>query len=212
MADTEFRSAVEAQIAAHCAAGDKQQAATQLLEAYGQELFRFLVSHLRDRDAAEEVFSRVTESLWRSLDGFRWQCTARAWCYTLARHAAIRYLEELRRGRRRHVPISDSGAVAQLAERIRTETRTSARTETKQRIAALSERLPKDDQLLLMLRITRQLEWKEIAQVMAGADEELPPDTLAREAARLRKRYQLAKDQLRQMARAEGLYGSRSQE
>ena len=68
MADTEFRSAVEAEIAAHCSAGDKQRAATRLLEAYGQELFRFLVSHLRDRDAAEEVFSRFTESLWRSLD------------------------------------------------------------------------------------------------------------------------------------------------
>jgi RNA polymerase sigma-70 factor (ECF subfamily) len=212
MADSELYSAVESEIRAHCLAGERQQAATRLLETYGRELLRFLISHLRDRDAAEEVFARFTESVWRSLDAFRWQCTARAWCYALARHAALRYLEEVRRGRRRQVPLSESGALAEIADRIRTETRTSARTETKHRIAALSDRLPEDDRMLLMLRITRNLEWKEIAQIMASADEELPAKMLEREAARLRKRYQLAKDQLRKMAREEGLYRSRTEE
>src|SRR5580700_5901353 len=141
MMESAERDALEARIRALCEAGDKSQAATALLEGYEQELVGFLVARLRDREAAAEVFSQFTEDLWRGLDGFRWQCSARVWSYTLARHAASRYIDDARRRRGRNVPLSRAGPLSEIAERIRTGTRAGDRTESRNKIAQLRESL-----------------------------------------------------------------------
>ncbi|MGH7272618.1 MAG: RNA polymerase sigma factor, partial [Polyangiaceae bacterium] len=87
------RDVLERRIRAHFDSGDKKKAATTLLEGYGRELMSFLIAHLRDRDAASEVFSQFTEELWKSLDGFRWECSARVFCYTIARRTASHYIK-----------------------------------------------------------------------------------------------------------------------
>jgi RNA polymerase sigma-70 factor, ECF subfamily len=199
------REALEARIRGCQEVGDKKAAATALLDGYGRELFGFLVAHLRDRDAATEVFSDFTEDLWRGLDGFRWQCSARVWSYALVRHAASRYLKSARRRGMRHVGLSRAGPLSAIEEKVRTATLAAARTESRSRVARLRQRLPEDDQTLLILRVSRGLGWLEIAQVMAGEGEPLAEAAATKEAARLRKRYQLAKDKLRQMAIEEGL-------
>ncbi len=203
------REALEHRIRALCEAGDKKRAATLLLEGYGREVFGFLIARLRDRDAASDVFSQFAEDLWRGLEGFRWQCTARVWSYTLARHAASRYIDDVRRRRGRNVPLSRAGPLSEIAEKIRTGTRAGARTETRSRIAQLRESLPVDDQTLLILRVNRKLGWKEIALVMLGDSEAPEDEAIEKESVRLRKRYQLAKDKLRQMAVEQGLVGDR---
>jgi RNA polymerase sigma-70 factor (ECF subfamily) len=199
------RDALERQIRGLYDAGDQQRAATVLLEGFGREIFGFLISRLRDRDAASEVFSRFTEDLWRGLAGFRWQCSARVWSYTLARHAASHYVREARRRRVRHVPLSVAGPLSEVAERVRTATLASARTESKSQMVRLRERLPADDQMLLILRINRRLAWMEIAQIMLHEGEVAEEAILEKDAVRLRKRYQAAKDKLRKMAIEEGL-------
>jgi RNA polymerase sigma-70 factor (ECF subfamily) len=204
----EDREGLEQKIRALCDAGDKKRGATLLLEGYGREIFGFLVARLHDRDAASDVFSQFTEDLWRGLDGFRWQCSARVWSYTLARHAASRYIDDIRRRRGRNVPLSRAGPLSEIAEKIRTGTRTGARTEARSRIAQLRESLPVEDQTLLILRVNRKLGWKEIAQIMLRDGETPDEADLDREAGRLRKRYQLAKDKLRQMAMEQGLVSS----
>jgi RNA polymerase sigma-70 factor (ECF subfamily) len=167
------------------------------------------MSRLRDDDSAREVFSRFTEDLWRGLDGFRWRCPARVWCYTLARHAASHYIREGRRGRKRALPLSRAGPLSEIEQKVRTETLTLARTEAKTRMARLRERLPVDDQTLLILRITRKLTWKEIAQVMLHEGEVGEDSVLEKDAVRLRKRYQSAKEKLQEMATEEGLLPGR---
>jgi RNA polymerase sigma-70 factor (ECF subfamily) len=199
------RTTHELQIRALCESGDKQRAATLLLEAYGREVLGFVMSRLRDRDAADEVFSRFTEDLWRGLDGFRWQCSARVWAYTLARHAASRHLRDARVRRVHDRPLSHAGPISQVAERIRTATLASARSESKSQLARLRERLPADAQTLLILRVNRGLAWPEIAQVMLHEGEPVDGAVLEKEAVQLRKRYQRAKQKLRQMAADEGL-------
>jgi len=201
------RDALESRIHAHWAAGDKKKAATALLEGYGRELLSFLIAHLRDRDAASEVFSQFTEDVWRGLDGFRWQCSARVWCYTLVRHAASRYIKDARRRRGRQVSLSRAGPLSAIEQKIRTATLAAARTETRSRMSRLRESLPPEDQTLIILRVNRKLDWKDIAQVMVYEGETVADDVLAREAVRLRKRYQLAKDRLRRMAEEQGLVG-----
>jgi len=199
------REALEQQIRSAHDAGDRQRAATLLLEGYGREILGFLISRVRDRDAASEIFSRFSEDLWSGLPGFRWQCSARVWSYTLARHAASHYVRDAQRRRGRHVPLSQAGPISEIADRIRTATLASARTGARNHIARLRERLPMDDQTLLILRINRQLAWIDIARVMFHEGEAVDTEVLEREAIRLRKRYQTAKVKLRKMALAEGL-------
>jgi RNA polymerase sigma-70 factor (ECF subfamily) len=206
---TDERDAHEAQIHALCEAGNKKKAATLLLEGYGREILGFLISRLRDRDAAADVFSRFTEDLWRGLDGFRWRCSARVWAYTLARHAASHYLREARQRRARDLPLSRAGPLSDIEERIRTETLASARTGAKSRIAQLREGLPAEDQTLLILRINRKLAWREIAQVMLHEGEVVEDSVLEQEAVRLRKRYQAAKKKLQRKALEAGLVRAR---
>jgi RNA polymerase sigma-70 factor (ECF subfamily) len=169
---------------------------------------RRLISRLRDREAASEVFSQFTEDLWRGLDGFRWQCSARVWSYTLAMHAASHYVRDARRRRGRDVPLSRAGPLSEIEQKIRSRTQTAARTDVKSRGAQLRESLPTDEQTLLILRINRKLAWKEIAQVMAYQGRVVADAALEKEAVRLRKRYQLTKDKLRRMALEQGLIGS----
>ena len=203
------RAALERKIRRHCDAGEKRRAATVLMEGYGREIFGFLVTHLRDHDAASEVFSRFSEALWKGLDGFGWRCSARVWSYTLARHAASRYLLEARRRRRHDVPLSRAGPLSEIEERIRTATLADAQTVSRSRIAELRKRLPIDDQTLLVLRINRKLSWTEIAQVMFHEGEVVEDSVLQKESVKLRKRYQSAKDKLRKMAVEAGLAPAR---
>jgi len=208
------REAVERDVRAHCTAGQRDAATTLLLESYGPEIFRFIMSRLRDDEAASEVFAQFTEDVWRGIDGFRWQCTARVWSYTLARHAASRYIIDARRRRAREAPLSHAGPLSELGQKIRTQTQVAMRTETKKRMAELRERLPVDDQTLLILRVTRKLDWKDIARVMVDAPDgtEAAARDLDQEAARLRKRFQLVKEKLRQMALDGGLVVKREGE
>jgi RNA polymerase sigma-70 factor (ECF subfamily) len=202
------RDALEGRIRAQSSAGDKKQAATTLLEGYGREVLGFLIARLRDQDAAAEVFSQFTEDLWKGLEGFRWQCSARVWAYTLARHAASRYISDARRRRVRNVSLSRAGPLSAIEEKIRTATLAAARTESRSRLAQLRDNLPIEDQTLLILRVNRKLDWKEIAQVMTYEGKVVADAVLEKEAVRLRKRYQLAKDRLRRMALEQGLIPS----
>jgi RNA polymerase sigma-70 factor (ECF subfamily) len=199
MSNIEERAALEREIQALCQAGEKKRAATLLLEAYGRELLLFLVSRMRDSEAAREVFSSFAEDLWRGLPGFRWQCSARVWCYTLARHAASRHLRDVRRHRGRESPLSQAGELAGPEQQIRTATRTSARTSAKNLIARLRERFSADDQTLLILRLEQRLSWTEIAQVMLHAGMPVEPAVLKKDAVRLRKRFQVAKERLQRL-------------
>jgi RNA polymerase sigma-70 factor, ECF subfamily len=189
--------------------GDLQRAATVLLELYGSELFRFLLARLRDPELASEVFCTFTEDLWRGMRGFRWVCSARAWAYTLARHAASRAIRQRRRRGGRSVSLSRAGPLSEIAEQVRSETSAALRTAPREHLSQLREQLPMLDQELLILRVNRGLPWLDIARIVAtgpvAGAMSLSPDALAAEASRLRKRFQKAKERLRRLAEEAGL-------
>jgi RNA polymerase sigma-70 factor (ECF subfamily) len=81
------------------------------------------------------------------------------------------------------------------------------RTQTKDWFAKIRESLPPDDQVLLVLRVDRELGWDELARVSLG-DPEADGAAVKRESMRLRKRFQLLKDQLRDMAARDGILGA----
>jgi RNA polymerase sigma-70 factor (ECF subfamily) len=195
---------LEETIRAHCGRGEWKDAATLAVKAYGGELLGFLSAVLRDEAAAGDVFSQLCEDLWRGLPGFGWRSSLRTWAYTLARHAALRYLRAPERWRQQHV---ESEQIAQVAHQVRTETVQYLRSEVKDKIRRLRDSLEPDDQALLILRVDRGLPWDEVVEVMAGEDGPGTSADRSRRAAALRKRFERVKEQLKQLAKDQGLLG-----
>ena len=194
----------EARISERLERSDPQGAVTIALQVYGSEIVGFLMARERDETAASEAFSEFCEDLWRGIGGFRRESSFRSWAYALARNAAHRRRQDpfAKRG----VPLSKAPDIYELAEKIRTTTLVHLRTEVRDAVTRLREKLDAEDRELLVLRVNRGLSWKEIALVFGGVDE--TPAELSRRAASLRKRFERVKNRLRELAREEGLLES----
>ncbi len=177
-----------------CDVGDHDGAATLAIRGYGPEIFGVLVADHRSEQDASDVFSMFSESLWRSLPTFGWECTLRTWAYIIARNVSLRLRRDGRRAKG-GAPLSE--VASRLVEQVRSETAAHLRTENKNELARLRESLSAEDQTLLILRVDKELTWDELARVLHDSDE--PPDDEERkkEASRLRKRFQLIKDKLK---------------
>lgn len=211
MNDTE-RVALEQEIRSRHERGDLEGAAESAVRGYGNEVWNFLVAlHRRDEDAAGESFSLFAEGLWRSLPGFAWHCSFRTWAYAIARRVSLRQRRDARRRAARLETLPEGSALSQLVQQIQREASSSSSSaagpaERRSRLLELREALPPEEQALLMLRVDRELAWNELAHVL-GDDASAPLEgkALAREAARLRKRFQAIKEKLYVAARREGL-------
>jgi len=190
----------ERQIRTFLEVRELEAAATLALRTYGPELYRFLASQVVSEADTAEVFSQVAEDLWRGLPRFGWRCSLRTWLYLLARHAAHRFrASPWNRGGR----TGDSRLDEHVAE-VRGRTEPWLRTDVKDRLRRLRDALDPEDRLILVLRLDRRLPWEEVATVTLG--QEAPgAEALRRESARLRKRFQDLKEELRVRARRAGL-------
>lgn len=193
---------VEDALRAAWQAGRFDDATTLALERYGPEILGVLIARLRSESDAAESFSLFTVDLWRGLPGFAWRCSLRAWAHRLARNAANRWAVAAARHAAHAQPVPGD-VIDELAARVKTTTLLYLRTEVKSEIRRLRDHLPEEDQLVLVLRVDKGMEWRDVA--MAMADQDLDDASLAREAARLRKRLQLATARLRELAVERGL-------
>jgi RNA polymerase sigma-70 factor (ECF subfamily) len=204
--DARERTELEALIRRRTDARDFAGAAEAAMRGYGREIYELLAAlHRRDDDAAE-VFSLFAEGLWRSLPGFAWQSSFRTWAYAVAHRSSRRARRDARRRAARTAPLPDSSRIEGLAAEVRSASQSYLQTERRSRLAELRATLPPEDQALLMLRVDRKLAWNDLARVLHEEDASpLEGKALEREAARLRKRFQLVKEKLYEMGRAEGL-------
>lgn len=194
---------LEARVRARCDAGDIEGAAADAVRGYGEEVFSFIAARFASEDDAADVFAQACEDLVHSLPAFRWRASLRTWFYRLARSAAARYKRSpMNRGDRR-VALSK---VSEIVHEVRSRTMAHLRSEVKDRVRALRDRLDEDERQLLELRIDRDLAWGEIAEVLA--DDELDDDERDRASARIRQQFQKLKVKLRELAVAEGLIGA----
>ena len=189
------RAQTEAAVLAALDAGDLAGATGHALRGFGPELLGWLEATCGSSTEASDAWALFAEQLWRSLGRFDRRCSVRTWCYTLARHAAHRVREARASGRA--VPLSNAPVSAVAAE-VRATTAPYLRTEVKDHVRALRARLDPDDQILLVLRVDRDLGWREIAQVLLGP--EAAPPEVDRHAATLRKRFERIKQRLRELA------------
>jgi RNA polymerase sigma-70 factor (ECF subfamily) len=186
-------------------AKEYDRAATAALEHYGPEVYGFLVNVLGGADDANEVFLQLGEDLWKGLPAFAGRSSVRTWLYVLARHAAARYRRSpWHRGAR-----GGDSRLDELAARTRSRTAPWLQTDVKDRLRVLRDSLDPEDREILILRVDRGLPWEDVARVTLGSDS-ADEDTLERETARVTKRYQLIKDELRRRAGAAGLLDDKS--
>lgn len=187
--------ALPAAVRARLEAGDRTSATTLIVEGYGPQILGFLMAMAHSDADAHDAFSQFCEDLWRGLPGFRWQSSLRTWSYTLARNALHRQRAGAPQRHGPHFALSDAPELGAMAERARTVTPESHRTETRVRFAALREQLDPDDHTLLILRVDRRMPWYDIAEILGEPAE---PAALRRRAATLRKRFERLKITLRQ--------------
>jgi RNA polymerase sigma-70 factor (ECF subfamily) len=201
------RDDLEQRIAESLSAADWNAATTLVLEGYGQEVAAFLCA-LNGVENGDEVFSLFAEAVWRSAPAFERRCSARTWAYAIARRVSQQHKRTTRRRRKRFEPFAEIPELAQTEARVRTQTLSFLRTSARDKLMVLRDQLPAEDQVLLMLRVDRKLAWEDLAVVLKN--ESMTEAALKREAARLRKRFQLLKDKLRASARAAGLLVDRA--
>lgn len=197
---------IERRVRAAADAGDFRLAATIALSELGGEIMRFLRARLRDAAQAEEAYLQFSEDLWVGLPAFRWESSLRVWMFVLARNAATR----VARGRRREVEFASDRSDVEPRAEMRTTTARFMRTEIKDRMREIRHQLDEEDQTLLILRVDRGLEWRELAIVMNEVAEDASEAEKDRASARLRTRFQTAKKRLRTLAEAEGIVRRRT--
>lgn len=199
-------SAEDTRIRELCDASRWDDAATLWIETHGPDVLTFLGALRSPEVDLDEVFGQFCEDVWRGMKGFRWECGPRTWSYRLARNAWNRALKSSRRRGRRVVALADAPRLSQVAAAVRSTTQVHQRTTIKDRFSALREHLELDDQMLLIVRVDRGLEWPEVARVMIeeGVVDDDPAE-LRRVSARLRKQFQRVKERLRALAERDGL-------
>jgi len=200
-----LQEAAEQAVRAAFDAQDLDLAATRAFEAYGPEVLSFLVARLRSHSDAEEAFSMFAEDLWKGLPGFGFRCSVRGYMYTLARNAANRWATSPHNRRERNLSMSGQSSLSNMVEHSRTATELHRRNDVKDRVRALRDALPEQDQLLLLLHVDRALPWREIALVLHEGPDALDEDGVTRESARQRKRFERLKAELRELAVKAGL-------
>lgn len=99
-------TATDPDIVADLRSARGEDAARELYEAYGDELYGFALKRLADAGAAEEVVQDVFAQAWRhagEYDSVRG--SVRTWLYGIARNAVVDV--ERRRGRRPRLAVAD---------------------------------------------------------------------------------------------------------
>jgi DNA-directed RNA polymerase specialized sigma24 family protein len=187
-------------VAAH-AAGDFARATTMALELYGRELSSL---HRRPPRHACRSGRRLQHAHPRHLE----------WSAELPVLVELSHVGVHARAPRDHSHVKapaerrrvDVSTISPLAERLVIETRAATetwrRTEVKDKVRELRERLSDEEQEILILRVDRAMAFDEIARVL---EPDLPSAELKKRAAALRKRFERIRERLKTWAIEEGL-------
>lgn len=181
-----------------CAEQRYDEATAVLIRAHGSEILGVLVAMVGDDGVAADAYSLFCERLWRGLPKFRFECACRTWEYTIARRSLY---DVLRKRRAAEVPVSPSG-LPDVVVVAASSTAPHLRTTNAQNLQVARASLSGDDQLLLVLRVDKQMAWSDVAVVLGHGDES--PEQLASACVALRKRFSRIKSRLARELRLAG--------
>jgi RNA polymerase sigma factor (sigma-70 family) len=137
--------------------GVDKRALSEIFDAYHQQLYRYCLAILGDRQDAEDALQETMVKVVRALPGEQREIALKPWIYRIAHNESI----DLLRRRRRNVPLEENEpAVGKaLADQV----------ETRQRLRQLITdvgALPERQRGALLMRETGGLEFEEIAAAL----------------------------------------------
>ena len=185
---------VDSQVRGLAGQGAYDRATELAIRTYGSELIGWLCAMLASDADAYDAFSWLSEQLWKSLPRYEGRCSLRAWCYMLARQAVARQKSA---PESREQPVSRLSSVDVAVDHVWSTTRRE-QVRIDDVYTEIRKTLEPDDEILLILRVDRDLAWRDIAMVLLGA--EATEDELTRKAAALRKQFERIKVYLRELA------------
>ena len=141
------------------AKGDRE-AFEKLYSSYSVRLFRYLLTLVQDRNAAEELTNDVLLAAWKGAAEFRGQSKPSTWLFGIARHKA---LNELRRTNSKMVDIEEAGEVVESREG--PEELLQREMLARCMASALRELSPSHREVL-ELTFYQELSYQEIAEIM----------------------------------------------
>lgn len=96
---------------------NRDQLYEEAAAAHGPALQRLARSYELDRDRQRDLLQEIHVAIWRSLAGFRSQCSLRTWVYRVAHNVAASHVERQSRMRaRRFVTVEDAATLADLTD------------------------------------------------------------------------------------------------
>lgn len=155
----------DAAILALIARGARREAASALMDTYGDAVYSFCLRQLRDRDVAADVRQKVFLEACRDLERFHGKSSLRTWLFGIASH---RCLDEGRRRVRasRHEPFDELGSSA--AEPVPTSwpsaIELAAHTELARALEDCLGRLPDEIRITVLLRHGSELSYEEMSE------------------------------------------------
>ena len=184
--DQAQRIIFEGEIRGLCLQKNYREASEKALFEYGAEILGWLVSVVPTQQIAEDICQNFCVAFWQALPGFEWKSSLRVWAYSLARYTRNRYYRDKHR---KHQPESLSQFESELSVGLSTMLSRLYQGQRLSQLAQLRRQLAEDEQTLLILRVDRELSFREIGEVMDC------------EEATARKNFQYAKNKLTNMAK-----------
>lgn len=155
----------DAEILALIARGARREAASALIDAYGDAVYSFCLRMLRDREVAADVRQKVFLEACRDLGRFHGRSSLRTWLFGIASH---RCLDEGRRRVRaaRHEPFEEMGSPA--AEPVPTAWPNPndlvSHSELARALEDCLSRLPDEIRVTVLLRHGSEMSYEEMAE------------------------------------------------
>lgn len=151
----------ESDLIARARKGD-MTSANQLLSRYQRPLWGFLLSLLGHQADAEDALQETCLKALRGLSGYRDERKFKSWLFQIA------YRESLtlrRRQKRAPVTTEDADELESLADAEPLATVRLESIEARQRLRACVERLPEAEREVVLLRLQRDIPFREIAEI-----------------------------------------------
>src|SRR5262249_34011255 len=154
---TMARADVENAIAESLARGAHDEAAERAIRGYGAEILGYLIRILGSRGDAADAFSFFAEQLWKGLPGVAGPSPLRVGAFQIAWRSALGVRSEAWGRRRERLQTS---MASRIAGEVLSRTPESREQESAE-LARLRAALDPEEQSLLVLRLDRDLSWRE---------------------------------------------------
>ena len=138
-------------------ASDDQSAMEELIELWKMPIFRFFLRSLNHHEDAEDLTQRVFIRIYRSSERYLPQAKFSTWIFTIARNLLIDEIKK--RKRRPQVVFDEHIEKAGDGEDGRSEELTEI-------LMKHLDTIPENHRTALLLRVQRELSYREIAEVM----------------------------------------------